>query len=570
MDRLRQVLEKIRQRLAGLSGTAKMLIATVAALAVMTLALVALYTGRSDMIELLRAGASPADQQRALNFIQSRGVAHSVGPGGAILVPAEQKPVIIGQMAQEGALPDDTSVLFNNLASKSSWTMSREQSRQQEVIALQNELSRVIGQFKGVRKAAVIIDVPQQAGLGAAVRRPTASATVFSSTGQPLDQNTVDAVAHLIAGARAGLSVDSVRVIDGTNNRQFRARSDEDAAAGAYLEHAAKVEDRTRDRLLSMLGYIRGVVVSVNARVDIRRTVSETSKVLDPGKGTVTAPTREIVSERSDSEQQGAAEPGVRSNVGLDINRASAGGSRMSDNKTETEMKTEFGRAVERVVDPRGMPTKINATINVPRSYFVALWKAEQPAQGGAAGGAAAGPADADIQPIVRREIDRIRADVQPQIDSSAEAGGTPGEVVVSMIPDAEGAIGGVQTAGAGGMLALLTGSGGGAAGGGLIKTVGLGLLALLAVGMMVMTLKKATRTEKIPTAEEMVGVPQALKSELDLVGEADEADSALAGIELSDDAMRFRKMVEQVEDLVKSKPEDAATLINRWMTEER
>ncbi len=568
-DRLGQILARIRTSLSTLTTTQKLLIGSLVVVMAMALFLVALWTGKPAMVELLPG--MPADaQQRAVSFLRSRGIDHQVDANGAVLVPVGLAQPIMGQMGQEGELPDDTSLLFSNLAAKTSWTWSAQDKKQFETIALQNELSKVIGQFRGIRKASVIIDVPTPSGLGMAVRQPTASATVFTTDGGPIGQQTVDAVAHLVASARAGLSVDNVRVIDGSNNRQHRARSEEIAGATTYLEHAATVEQRTRDRLLTMLSYIPGVVIAVNAQVDVRRTVSETQRVLDQGKGTVTAPKRETTEERTESAPIAAAEPGVRSNVGLDINRAGTAETKFQEKRADTEMQTEFGRTTERIVDPRGMPIKINATINIPRSYFAALYRAEN-AGGNAAGGAAQAsePTDADLTPVMTREMDRIRADVQPQVDSSASLpgfNGEAGEVVVSVIPDFERlASGGLQNAsqaggGFGGvatMAAPLTGA---------VKTIALGGLAVLALTMMVMMVRKASRAEPLPTAEELVGVPPALQRGSDLVGEADEADSALAGIELTDDHIKSAKLREQVEELVKSNPDDAALLLNRWI----
>ena len=567
MDQLRQVLANIQRTLSGLTATQKLLIGSLVVVMVMALFMVALFTGRPQMVELL-PNASPGDQQRAATLLDSRGFPYRVGPGGMVLVPMDQRVVALGQLGEEGYLPADTSILFNNLTDRTPWTMSREQARQQEVYALQNELNLVIGQFRGVRRASVIIDAPPASGLGMGVRLPTASVTVFTSTGRPIDQNTVDAVAHLVASARAGLDVDNVRVIDGSNNRQHRARSDDVAMASSYLEHASKVEDRTRERLLGMLTYIHGVVVAVNAQVDIRRTDSVTTRVLEPGRGTVTAPSREMTSERVMGGADVGAEPGVRPNVGMDITRAGGGGTRSTETRTDAELITEFGKETMRISDPRGMPIKINATNNIPRSYYVARWTRET-------GAAAPDPTEDEILELVRSEVDRIRADVQPQVDASAGENGEAGEVVVSMIPDPNwlfGGASGAQLAGVAGLPGL--GSDGGgvlreALGSGAIKTVALGGLALAAIGMMLLMVRKASRSGAVPTAEEIVGIPPALSRASDLVGEADEEDNALAGIELTDESMKSRRLMEQVRELVAEKPEDAAVLINRWITTE-
>ncbi|QKK09114.1 MAG: hypothetical protein HND58_13725 [Planctomycetota bacterium] len=54
-----------------------------------------------------------------------------------------------------------------------------------------------------------------------------------------------------------------------------------------------------------------------------------------------------------------------------------------------------------------------------------------------------------------------------------------------------------------------------------------------------------------------------------DMVGEADESESAMTGIEVGDDQVRARKLIEQVSEMVTSDPDSAASLIGRWVAEE-
>ncbi len=557
MDQLRRILKQIAASLSKLTIAQRLLIVSLVAIMAMTLTLVALYSAEPTM-KPVAPGAGAKDQARISEYLDRQGVKYKM-VSGQVVVPVDQAAVLRSRLFEEGVQLDDSAVMFNTLLSQQSWTMSRTQVALSEMIALQNELSNIVARFRGVRRANVIIDAPSSSGLGTAVRRPTASATVFTSDGRPIDQNTVDSIAHLIAGAKAGLEVQNVRIIDGTHNKQYRARAEDTAIASTYLEHAAKVEDRVRDKLLDLLQYIGGAIVAVNAQVDVTRKESQTNRVLDIGKGSVTAPTKETSSERTQGEMASAAEAGVRSNVGLDINRSGGAGTSSRDKQSEAEMQTEFGRTVETVVDPRGMPTKINATIGVPRSYFVALWKRAQGAQG-----ANTEPTDQDIDPFIKSETDRIRADVRPLVESSGEGGAVGGDVVVSMFPDvvasAGMAIAGIGGAGAGGVGGLL-------AMGGMVKNVALGALAVLALGMMLLMVRKTGKADPIPSAQEIVGAPPILQKQSDLIGEADEAESALAGIELTDETIKHQKLLEQVTEMVRSKPDETATLLNRWIT---
>jgi len=161
-------------------------------------------------------------------------------------------------------------------------------------------------------------------------------------------------------------------------------------------------------------------------------------------------------------------------------------------------------------------------------------------------------------------------------VSDGAEA--TPTRVLtVSRIPMPTFGIGG-GTASAG--FASIGGgsSGGSGSGAGLgsyltsetIRTVVLGGFAVLAVGMMLAMVKKASRPLELQSAEQIVGVPPALDADADIVGEADESMMAMEGIELPDEQVKGKRMLEQVQEMVSKKPSDAAALLNLWLTPEQ
>jgi flagellar M-ring protein FliF len=560
MGQLRRVLELIRTQLSSLTVTQRLLISSLVVIVLMALFVVTQYAGARPMVELM-PGVAPDAQVRAASYLRSSGVEFTE-KNGAILVPVEMRHVVLGQLGQQGLLPADTSLMFDTVLEKQSWTMTSAQHQQIFLIAKQNELARIIANMQGIREARVIIDAPAPAGLGQAVRQATASATVFTATGQPLGQQTADAIGHLVAGAEAGLDVSRVRIIDGSTSRQMRVRSDAEAVAGAYIEHQTKIEGIYRDRLLDLLQYIDGVIVAVSAQVDVRRTTSQTTRVLPPGEGTVTAPVEESSTSLVERSASRGAEPGVRSNVGLDIAQAGAGGPTREETSTDARLETRWGETIENVVDPRGMPTKINATINIPRSYFVAIWRMTAPED------APEAPDEATLLAVIEAETARIRDDVSPLVEAAGPDGVTPGAVTVSMIPDAPT----MTPARAGGFMGDLA-AGGGAGGlavSGPVKTLALGLLAAGALGVMALSLRKASKPQELPTPEELVGVPPAIHTGSDIVGEADEADAALTGIELSEDDLRRQKVQEQVMKIVGEQPAEASNILHGWITEGR
>lgn len=571
MGAMRRALATIQVYLGRLTPSQKLLMGSLAVIMLMTLFLVRQYASAPENVALLEPNASPERQARALQFVQANFVPHTIDEAGAVRVPPGRQYAILAQMTQQGKLPDDNHLLFDSLIGRQSWTQTYQQNAMMETVAVQNELSRIIGQMDGMSGASVIIDAPKNRPLGQPRMVPTAAVTVFAD--RPLDQNAIDAVAHLVASARSGLSIENVRVIDGKNRRQYRARDEKSYASASYQEFQASIEERKQQQIYDMLAaYIRGVVVTVHAQVDVTRKSMMTRTVLPSGKGSEALVASETTTEKrtQDGGGQGGGEAGVRSNTGADINGGSSSataGASTNDSETKTQFEAKFGETTESVEDPRGFPTKINAVVNIPRGYFAEVWKSQQaaPAEGADAAKPAAEPKDTDLKPIIDAEVERIKREVRLQIDTSAADKMIPGEVEVSMIPTLAG-MDAVPVEKAG--FLNFGGSGGTLAVNDLVKTVGLGGLAVLALGLVVMTAFRAGKQEKLPTAAELVGVPPTLPGDSDIVGEATEADSVLSGIELSDDEMKERKILEQVEAVAKDRPRDAASILGRWMTD--
>lgn len=588
MEPVRRTLATISRYLGTLSVTQKLLIGALVVVAVLSLVVVAMTAGRTSMVELL-PGVSGDQQVRAKSTLDAMNITYRA-EGGKLMVPVEMRATALAALSQSGTMPADSRLMFANLAATRSWMSTRSQNEQDLNIALMNELNEVIGKFRGVEWAKVIIDAPEPVGLGTAYRKPTASVMVVTRHNAPLTREMVDAVAALVAGAKAGLSAGDVKVVDG-GGRQFSARSEGEVRSGDYMEHVAAIEARVQGKLLEQLRYIGSVIVAVNAQVDIRKTSSTETRMLPQGSGSVSIVESEQTSTKSDtSGAGGGAEPGLRSNVAADINTGggwAGGGVNSSTETTDTTFKVGIGSREERTVDPRGMPTRINVTVNVPREYIADLWRARSAAS--AAGGSAADaapkePSPQELEQTFADEKKRLEADITPLVETavadpaSGSAQPQAGRVVVSMIPVPlrSGRFGGAPGGGDGGDgYAGGGGSGGGGGGGGtiggmldggLVKNVMLGALAVVALGMMMMMVRKAGKPTELPKPDDVVGLPPALQAANDIVGEADEGQTAMEGIELDDNELRSKKMLESVTELVKKAPGDSAKILNRWV----
>lgn len=575
MNPLRRALETISAQMGKLSPTQRLLIGSLGVIMLMTLFLVSQYAAKPEMVQLLDASQPEDVKTAAVDYMKTRGIRYDLS-GGRVLVEPGAGPVVLAGLTTSGAMPDDMALLFSNMIEQTSWTNPKEINEQIYNVALQNEVSRTLAEFEGVRSATVVIDAPAPHGLGMAVRRPTAAVTLFMDNGRAVSQKLVDAVAAFVSGAKAGLEIDRVRVIDGANGRQLRASDEDDMIASSYLEHATKVEQQTKRKLDELLGYIPGVIVAVTAEVDVTKRTSQTLRHLPNTEGSVSIVSRENVSNTSRSEASGAARPGVQANTGADLQRVDQGGDSFTEDETDTEFENRFGTESVNVVDPRGMPTRVAASINVPSSYIASLIapaEGEEGAAEGDGGGAGGTPDAAAIDQRFAQESERIRQSVLPHLPRVVDAEGNAvaaGDVVVSLMPG-DGVVlpVGQQPAGMlGGALAVLTGSPGGSMSAGLDK-VALLLLAVVAVAMMMMTVKKAGTAHALPSAEELTGLPPALETGSDMVGEAGEGEAPMAGIELGESDVTGQQMLEQVRALVEADPEFTSRLLKRWIQPE-
>jgi len=563
MEQLRRVLEFIRQNLRGLDASKKLLIASLCVIMVMTLFLVSQYAGRRSFVALMPG--MPADEQMIVAAqLKAANIRHEIGDGGVVMVASAQHDEIFAQLGQNGQLPQNTELLFSNLIENQSWTNSRTQNDQLFAIALQNELSARIADWPVIRSATVVIDAPEPRGVGAAVRRPTAAVTAMGADGGALSQGVVDAISQYVAGAKAGLEPENVKVIDASTGRARQARGADGIDASSYLEATQAIERQWRDKIYDLVSDIPGVIVQVTAEVDVTRRTRNEQRMLAKDDGSVSFVKSESAKAIETTGASNAGEPGFRSNTGADIQRSGGGRTGSTETDDRTEFETLVGRPPEQIVDPRGHPTRLVATIAVPRAYVIALM------------GATASPDDApaptpeEIDQFWDLEKERIKERVDPHLQTTGPDGVVaPGSVVVSMVGGQPEAIAGAPGAG--------PGAGGG--GGGMTGMLGLGgdlvdkaiLVSLsgVALAMMLLMVKRSSRKLKLPTAEELVGIPPSLGAGEDIVGEAEESDSPLAGLEVGEEQLRSQKLLEQVGALINENPELAGGMLGRWVAAE-
>tara|TARA_R110002072_G_scaffold42064_19_gene118452 strand:+ start:35505 stop:37178 length:1674 start_codon:yes stop_codon:yes gene_type:complete len=552
-------MDTIQAQVGKMTASQKLLLASLSVIAVMTLFLVSQYASKPAMVDLMAVDGQVGTVQAL------RGGGFNVEMvDGRLLIPQGQQQSALAYLQESGSLPGDTTLLFSNLIQSQDWKASNSQHRQQYNIALQNELARVLANFRGVDRASVILDIPQASGLGRASRAASASVTLFTQSGGPVSQDMVDASAQLVSGAVSGLYAAGVQVTDGSTGRARTTSDDESQLSSRYLEYASKVEKHTKQKIEGLFGHIPGVVVSITAQVDITKVSSAQTMYAPKGEGSVAMETSINTSANSTSQASSAAEPGPRSNQTASIN---TGGSSGVSSEQETGDKTYqvgMGQTTTNTIDPRGMPTHMSASVIIPEEYIEKIIGRSRPVVEGEEPAPITAQESLDFFETNKAKFESL---IRPHL-VSVGSDGLPiqGDLTVSMASVGMGLVPGGSIQGAG-FMGSLAGGGSGMLGasGKLIETALIGVLAIVSLGMMAMMVKRSSKKVELPSAKELVGVPPHLDTIDDLVGEAGEGEHVMTGIELDDNLVEVQQLREQVAELIKQNPESAASLVERW-----
>ena len=535
--------------LRSLSVSTRMLAGAVVVIMVMGFFLVTLYAGRSAMVPLPVTMSSDT-KMRAVAYL-SRNNLDFEDTGQAILVKQEDRDHIVTQLNEASVITPD-QIDFDKMIKDERMFLTKGQQRTRTRVATQNVLARMITQMSQIRSATVVISgEDDHIGIGRAFVPRTASVTVVTEA-EPLDSDGVDAIARMVAGSISGLKAESVSVIDARTGRALSARSGDTIASTRNMETKLAAEKMALSRLQEALGYINGIRISVNAVVESREIVRETTSYEDPKVGV----TQETISESTRTNPIKGREPGIRANSGLRVTMPLPMASQSVPSSADTSERVEsvpaFGRSDQRVIDPGGYALEINASIGIPRSYFVALQKQRTDE------GAGQSVSDDSMDQLIKSRLESIELQIMPLIATGSAEGTRQGEVTVAVFDDVVTHAQSTSYTPAGGWQEA---SGWTA----WMPTAGLVVLAGLAVFMMGMMFRRVSSGIQAVKPVSDAGDVMLLAEDVDVIGEVDDADVVLDGIEIQNEEVRRKVMLDQIREAVQARPEESASVLRRW-----
>jgi flagellar biosynthesis/type III secretory pathway M-ring protein FliF/YscJ len=563
MDFLKNQGQKIREQLAGLTPSQKMLAGSLVIIMLMTLAWWSRYAGSSEMVPLLETDFSDDNLSRATLLLKREQIPYKV-VGKRIHVSTDRQFEAIAALGFEQLLPQDTSSAWEQIIERmdSPWNP---QSKQDQVYNHAKEvlLGQVLRSVKGIRTAQVVIDNQQKRSFGEDRREPTASVQITTADGGgggKSGKRLAELAAEMVAGANSGMKRSNVHVIVDGASHTVHDKGEESFAGGAEsimegIEWGERYYAEKLERHLRQM--LPGVMVSVT--VDPQITSKQIEKQeYDKSKTFDKAIENTERTEENSSTIRVPAEPGAVPNVGANVGGANqslsigAGGTGegTTNNVTETKTKMQVFPSMVRewIKSPAGTIAVVGASISVPRSHFVRIFKQSYPD--------AKEPDDEALKPIIDKEMPSIRG---------IAFGALPIEqakVQMNMYYDylpAGPATGAGQPAVATSFpLGIVRG---------YAKEIALGALAVMSLFMVSMMVRKGTPTATVLVPPERERKPPGpIPATEDVAGEAVESAQTMEAVEIDDHAVRTQQMIAQVQTMVRDNPDAAANLVKRWL----
>ena len=552
MDVLKRSWAQILALLSGLSRAERWLIISLLVIIIGALVSVMFWAKEPNRYPI--TGLAPEDVSQAMARLQMYGIDAKLD-GNRILVEKSQFEEAVLSLNSANLMSEDISKVFSEfITNQSPWTTDAQAARQAKIY-LEKALGKNIKLMPFVRSATVYVGMPKQEGFGQTHKKPSATVTIGLEGNEKLTNERVKSIAAMISGTIAEMDEADVTVVD-LNGRRWRVNEDEGLDPNESLAHQLRQERKIASQIENILHYIPGVVVEVSITTNpVAR--KETNRYAYGEQVELENETE--LRERKNTTDSGQV--GVRPNTSLNVRGTQANGSEEKQEKQRTKMGAGPLQEVSHIVY-RGQEVQlVSATVMVPRSFYVSVWKSRNPDKTDA-------PTAEDISGIQSEQETIVQRSVKSLIENvgrsaALAAGGDPsmymGDVFVGM---GEDSVMMAVKAGDSGITSQITSF----VDSGYAKHVGGLVLGVVAIGLMLWMVRNATKPEKLPSVEELAGIPPDLPTEEDLVGEVDEHEATMAGYELDEDELRSRRIAEQISDLIKANPNEAANIFGKWV----
>jgi flagellar M-ring protein FliF len=553
MDQIRQQLARFQELLGNLTASQRLLVGALVVIGIMTMLYSGRFAGTREMEPLLVTPLGADEQTRVTSALTARGINFEIS-GGRIMVPKDRTMEAWSELSLQNALPTNAQASFDSMVSVfdriSPWDSSQLTS-QKFLIAKQDRLQQLISLFPGVAKGSVIVEINDKEKVGVAVRREPSATISFAVENGGDAKSLAQAAANSVAKSVSGLALSNVSVTVGGRPIAIRTGSEGEINGDEILEAQIAHENAVKSKIENLYGAIEGLRVAVSVDLNTESKVVQ-QRMVDPSKTVELVKTNQSTEETSNEGGPGG-EAGAVANMAVDAQPAVAAGTSMNRTDSTSENIVDYDKSETTIKAPAGGAKVTGVSVLIPRSYFVSLWKMENPT-------ATAEPTEADLLPRMDGLIKDVVANVKaltPIVDDSKISVRAYGDLGTMMLVAGGNAV----AAGAGSTAINMVGGYG--------KEVAVGGLALASLFLVSRMVKKAAPPPPIipPRAKRSSDPAMARLDGTDPIsGEVVEGAPVLMGQELDPDTIETTQMVDQISTLVKENPDMAAQLVKRWL----
>jgi flagellar M-ring protein FliF len=348
--------------------------------------------------------------------IAQAGLNDYVREGNRIRVPAGQQATYLAAVADAGALPPNFNTILEDALGKNAPWASREETRERLKVARQQTLSEIVRAMYWVDDAVVLYDEQETRVVGrlTPTKQVTASVNVQPIVGEALDARRAKMLQKLVASA-VNMKPEDVTVTNlGDGGAYAGGEVPPEVFESKYYQTKVAFEMQKRESIMNHLRHIAGVNVEVSAELnDVAEEVTTTVK--PDTKGT---PSR--VSESKESSEQFAAAPaGQPGTTSQGPGRQPPTLAPESKNTTKNEMSETdhvVGGTESRTVKQDFTPKEVWATVTVPSSYILEVWKSRNPT-------VTEPPKPEDLKTVQDNVVSKIEEIVEPLLFIQANRG---------------------------------------------------------------------------------------------------------------------------------------------------
>lgn len=302
--RAREIIEKLRERLAAMPARQRMWLLGSALMVVGVAAGLLWLTLRPDW-RIFYTGLDSKDAQQLGAELTQAGIPYDLTPDGAsIRVPASQLDKARLQIAAKG-MPQTGRMGFE-IFDKPNWVGSEFDEKVNYQRALEGELEHTIETLGSVRTARVHLVMPDQS-LFASEQRDAKASVVLKLRKASLSDEEADSIRNMVAGAVDNLRPDHVVLVDADGRVNFAPKS-------ATAEAAAQ-EQALQEKVIALLAPLAGrdnIRATVNLSYD-EGTDEQTEEVYDPSN--VATLSMQRSEQTSDPQARPIGVPGTTSNT---------------------------------------------------------------------------------------------------------------------------------------------------------------------------------------------------------------------------------------------------------------